>query len=631
MYPGFSNGSIFIKALSDFWGVLFEQKDILKKFMDGYGESFAQAYFSFLEAVLGNTIKEIPVFHKKKWFLLTLKESENIEQQTLKYNITSIKYGPQPAGTDYPEKKVFKYGDIAIVDRWVWELPEPMVNCSRYLMNRIHSPSLVLTKDIDFVISDKKITFSIDPFNNNLISIRNIISTKGEIIDKELGIWVLNSDWDEQYVWKNYGSLIGFYSESSEQYKTFVEAIWKLFAGGPTYSNLVGGINAVLGLPITRDNEELVLIDYTDTENIIVTDKNIYRFSKNIPIRSDFFSSTGKLIKGKTLRIFEPLAEAVNIKDHKSNPYWWRDIEPFIIPWNLAGLNKDMYLPNKEITGINIIGEEWGLEDKDAQDIDFLKKIGLRIGGFLIGAKNGKPRIWSYNVRDYIMLNFFSNNVFLLEIEKNVINELELSKQIIAIIKEAIPAYTTFINFTPLDSFEEEYDLEVSMAEDLAKGPGVELSEEIQNLTDLTTIIANPNNTSINGFVLAGDYSNTLINNKYILEVIVEGKPGVSEFSIIDSNGEIPVDFTFKTELGKYIYTIGSSGVKLAISDPFNSIFLLGDSWEIMGAYFNYTEKLGIDEGYFSKPYIGLTTIGKFVINERAFHKGLLVFSKCVK
>jgi len=453
---GYDNGDTFIRALSSFWSVVYKDKDLIRKFMSGYGENFSDAYFNFLETILGVSIQEIPVFSRHKWYFLKFLESDNLGQATLIYKDEGIVYGSQPDDSIYTPVKVFRYGENFSSDTlFRWKLPRKIVDVDRFLMNRIHSPSLVLTKDTDFTIDTKKktITFNFNPFEESKIAAREIRDGKGKLIDREIGFWALNSYWDYELVYENFGKLVDFYKPSSEVYKTFVRAIWDLFLGGPSFQNVEAAINAVLGLPITGDHETLQEIIKEDGINNIVTDLNVYKIPVEVPIKAEFFSEDGLLKPNITLVPFTPLTSVITIKDSVSHPRWWNDVNPMIIPKNLIYDQVDFFLPENILVYADmIVGRTFGLPPEITAPNDYLKTLGLRVGEWVIGGSSKK-----FDYKNYIMENFFKENIFFLSISPTVTQLPNFEKQVANIIFDAIPAYTTFINYTFLDTILDDY------------------------------------------------------------------------------------------------------------------------------------------------------------------------------
>lgn len=461
--PGFDNGNNFIKALSSFWSVVWQDREVMKAFSSGYGESFSDAYFEFLQAILGISIQEIPVFNRRKWYFLTLKESENLGQDFVRYSDDGVVYGPQPEGTPYQKGFEFEYGGKLEGQVYRWNLPENMHTIDTFIMNRIHSPSLVMAKGKEFDVIDyfgRVISFDSNPFDNPLIPSREIRDIQGEVIDREIGLWCLNSYWDYELVYENFGKTFKFYKPSSEQYKAFIQALWRLYTDGPDFTNLKAGINAVLGLPIALDDEVIQEITTENGQSIIRTNLNSYTLPAGVAPSSDFYSTSGLLKPDIQLSKLDPLTSAVILKDRKTDPKWWKDVNPLIIPRNLFYDDVDFYLPdNVFIYADMIAGARFGLPEEFDAPNDEIRNIGLRAGD-AIAVDPSNPTSFKVDYKDYIMENFFSNNVFFLAIDASALQSDAFEVEVGKIILESIPAYTFFINYTFLDTLIEDYTLD---------------------------------------------------------------------------------------------------------------------------------------------------------------------------
>lgn len=460
--PGYSRNSNFIKALNSFWVRVWEDREVSTQFIKGYGESFSEAYFNFLQGILGVSIKNVPVFNRKKWHFLSLKGSESLGDRALTYTSESnrITYGPQPEDSIYQEGLEFNYGNTDGIRVYSWKLPANFKDVDRFIFNRIHDASLCLVKGEDFVIVGNTITFTSNPFDNPLVPKRNILDLNGSISDREIGLWCLNSYWDYELVYQNYGTLFKVYRPSSEQYKAFIQAIWKMYVGGPSYSNIEAGINAILGLPISQDSEIIENISSVNSTFSIQTNLRSYTLPVGVTPASKFYADSGGLKPGYQLRPFEALTDAVSIKDRKSSPNWWRDVDPLILPRNLFVGEKDFFLPsNVNVYIDSIIGRESGLPLEYSVPSEDLRFVGTRVGAFEIGGTAADPKSTLVNYKDYIMETYFSNNVFFLAIDTTGLGDV-FDGTVSKIILESLPAYVFFINYTFLEVLTEEYTLD---------------------------------------------------------------------------------------------------------------------------------------------------------------------------
>ncbi len=327
----YNQGDVFVQALSDFWQVAFEDTYFARIFMKAFGDNLSDAYFSFIEMVLGTNIQSMPAFRKQKWTFLALKESDLLEEGKLKYG-QEAEYGPQ-VNSPFDQGRVFLYDD-SIPATFSFNLPDKIVGIETYIFNRIHNPSLSLVKDVHFVIENGIIIFSENPFDNSLVPQRILYDELGNEVDKELGLWALNTSRDYDDLWNVYGSIVDFRRDTSEMYKVFLEAMWRLQVEGPILEIFEGALNAAFSLPISRTHEELqALVDKGDNY-LLLTDLNSYFIDKTVPINTDFFEINGDFKIGFKLKPYTPLTSAIEIFS-KEDPHWWRNVDPLLIPARL--------------------------------------------------------------------------------------------------------------------------------------------------------------------------------------------------------------------------------------------------------------------------------------------------------
>ena len=71
-----SAGHNFLRALSSFWNRLFGDKELLQEVYAGTEETLGQAYFDLMEAVLGSSLNDTPIYHREKWRLLLVRQDQ---------------------------------------------------------------------------------------------------------------------------------------------------------------------------------------------------------------------------------------------------------------------------------------------------------------------------------------------------------------------------------------------------------------------------------------------------------------------------------------------------------------------------------------------------------------------------
>ena len=302
----------FLKGLSDLWLRFFKDKNQLAAMYHGSEILIGQAYLEMMSNVLNTSIRETRVFNKKYFKLVAIRED------LLEYDITR--------------------------DQYVFELPDNIKDVP-YLYNKIFAPSVLFEKgivgaygfEIDTSGDRDEIRFSANLFdwdddgsNKTVpgVAVRTveIADAAGTITDqRQLAFWLPDAEVDQFNLYLNYGYLLNRFEPSSESYRALLQGVMRYFILGPTLSHLVSTLNVVSGLPVIRnDGEVLQSIDTSDVSiNVVKTDQTNYEFAKEIPFRADVEdeSNWGTL----TFDAFEELTTVFTIQDAVKNPTWWFD------------------------------------------------------------------------------------------------------------------------------------------------------------------------------------------------------------------------------------------------------------------------------------------------------------------
>lgn len=138
------NSATFLKALSDFWPMYFQDQGLLKAYANGISVNVAQAYQLFLETVLGTSLRDIPLFQREF-------------------------YRPYYVREDLVR---YREGASAEEDRYEF-LAGDSVQSIRFLANRVLSPTACLLELRDFTVRPGVIQFFTDPFAGALESFPN--------------------------------------------------------------------------------------------------------------------------------------------------------------------------------------------------------------------------------------------------------------------------------------------------------------------------------------------------------------------------------------------------------------------------------------------------------------------------
>ncbi len=75
----------------------------------------------------------------------------------------------------------------------------------------------------------------------------------------ELGVWAPDTLIDKYHLYFTYGYLINRVERSTETYRSLIRGVFQLFMLGPTLERFESAVNIVAGLPVIRDDGEILL------------------------------------------------------------------------------------------------------------------------------------------------------------------------------------------------------------------------------------------------------------------------------------------------------------------------------------------------------------------------------------
>jgi len=449
---GYTKGSDFLKAIGTFWSVIFKDNLLVKNYVEGMDDLLSQEYFNFLETIMKKSIEDIPVFHKSKWTLLTIKKSELNDEALFNYG-DEIVYGPQPVGSEFGSGYEILYGSGVDGFYGCYALPDSITDVDCYITNKVIAPDEVLVKGTDFITKNGVICFKEDIFNNAYFSKRYILDSTGAPSDEELALWLLNSKEDYEYLWKEYGSIVDLYFKSSDNYKVILNAFWDLFMKGPRVQILVSIINLLLQQPVALvDDETVTEITSNLTTTTVVTDYNIYEVGLG--------KLSSSISEGTVLTLYQPISNIVKYKDYASSKQWWQNKELLTIPINLLNENyfSDLKIYKEDIKVTNLAGSTFEIKvEGDMTDEQKLKwkQIPLVAGlpGFVAGSVS-----FYVNSISVVMDLFYKYNIIYIEIDLTGLEYFGITSKTLELINSAIPANVYLLGQLNYE-IDDDYDL----------------------------------------------------------------------------------------------------------------------------------------------------------------------------
>jgi len=304
VYEGRAN---FLHGLSDLWNRFFKEKTTLEAMYKGTEILAGQAYLDLVGNILCLSQREVPVFRKEFFKLLTVRE------------------------------------DLVTVrddGNWELEITDSGVKSFEYMYNKIFDPTVVLENNIHFYVSNDltdAVVFYTNPFDWDGLgnTVPGVASRSVTVVDddgdttteRELAFWIPDAQIDNYDMYLNFGHLVGRFEPSSEAYRSLIQGITQYFVLGPTQEHLLSAMNVIVGLSVIRDDEEVLqsVDESGEEENLVVTDRASYSFPKIVPIRDDLLDESNWGVY--EFVAFENLTKVFQVFDHVIDPVWWLDRE----------------------------------------------------------------------------------------------------------------------------------------------------------------------------------------------------------------------------------------------------------------------------------------------------------------
>jgi len=235
--------------------------------------------------------------------------------------------GPQPESL--LNEVVFKTFDQAgslerpdIIETWYpFNINSNIVDIPT-ITNKLIFPEKILEKDVDYKIyrhlNERKefvqqyILFKEDLTQDNFFA----SAIEGSVY--KLGVWASEIRRDSKYLQELYGSILKRIRPTSEAYREFLQGVTFMYLNGPEIKAMISGSNIILGLPVCKSDNELVMsVTEEFGEKVVYTDKNRYAFKEDATI----------IVKeGDYLNSFDTLGTAVQLHDWLTSPGWWEGL-----------------------------------------------------------------------------------------------------------------------------------------------------------------------------------------------------------------------------------------------------------------------------------------------------------------
>lgn len=284
-YEGFpsseTEGLAYLYGLSDFWSVIFEDTDLVDRFLESSSIGLAGIYSRFLQLTSSISVNDVQTFLYDEVRLLTLYPSDKVDSVS---------------GTTYL-------------------LPEGIVGC-KYILDRPMLAVNTLEENVHYTINPEQSTITFyKPLEE--INMPSRITSDGRV---QVSMWMTDVSNDESLVFKYFGELINVTPQTvTRVYRDFIRGLYFLYTQGPTVTLLERGLSLALGIPLARTDEKVLLTVRNETTGnwIVATDRSSY----SIP-----YGLEPEVQPGDQLESGKEMVKVAEVKDYLVEDEWWLNL-----------------------------------------------------------------------------------------------------------------------------------------------------------------------------------------------------------------------------------------------------------------------------------------------------------------
>lgn len=257
-----SRNYVLSRLLGDFWVSIYDSADQINHLNQTRGELFDQQFRYFRQIQTLVSRHQSQVFREREWVVHPIRRSE-AEFSYRSFDLTRFFFNGLNAG-DYDQ-----FGDSLI-----WRLPEGVVDVQT-ISDRIQSPELILLQGLDFQILRQGpqafVQFFRDPFEQGF-SVQELDG------DQLLDLWLNSVAYDEQWIFRHWGYVLGIYSQSSESFKQLINAIFDCLTNGSSHQNLLRLLEGATGTRTAVKQETVEQVIQFGPSLAIITGSESYVF-----------------------------------------------------------------------------------------------------------------------------------------------------------------------------------------------------------------------------------------------------------------------------------------------------------------------------------------------------------------
>ena len=257
-----------LAVLGSWWAKEYAGRNQVVSIVRGKAQVEQQTILDLMELIASLSRFTVPIYHRDNWYPLYVKLSEK--------NTVDATIAKYDEGLLYDEGH--RYDVAQVVENFSFPIDNTLVEAP-VILNRFTDPTLTWTENIDYRIDDGFIVFQKDPFNDARIATRTLYDENGNENDTEAILWIYRGQWDWEYIYEQFGYVLGAHLQSSQGYRQLMNAIYDAIVSGTTKSDVLLALSAMTGIPLVKEDTETVEdITNNGEQRIVITDQHVYKF-----------------------------------------------------------------------------------------------------------------------------------------------------------------------------------------------------------------------------------------------------------------------------------------------------------------------------------------------------------------
>jgi len=464
--------STLYTGLGSFWTQIFQDKQLIQGFVQGWSEEMVQSYYDLIEVVNSYSVSDCPVFHKQRWQPITIQKSL-FNSAPFVFSTDNV-FGAQPDTNTYYAGTTFRFGlpKSPNANVYTYSVGKQFTDFS-LIADRVINPTSYYVNGVDVFLQDGILYFNQNIFNDSSIPQKAVINPNGvpatyvdsngvAQVDTVVIVWAYNTSLDTDYLYDNFGTFLNLRLTSSEDYKGILASLFGLYENGPTVAAIKTLLAALLGFPVvSTDSETIENIISNSTSFSVVTDKNVYRYAAGSKLATGL--SVGSVVLNGTV-----LVTGLEFLDNQTVPHWWLNS----FNRSEVAISSNVFVGSYKSQLFFTNGTELVTTDSSGNvlfpvsgDPDDVATFNSNLNGPNQAAVKAALGLTStattapINPLDFLFSNFFANNTSLIKLSFSTSNNAAFVLSTLDLITPYLPAHVYLLYYITLNVPSDVYDL----------------------------------------------------------------------------------------------------------------------------------------------------------------------------